>query len=322
MATISKSNSDNFLTWQNVDGLLPLSFLQRDGINGNPAGIFRYSVTVSASQTIGLPMVEDDDTLYDFVVNYGDGDPEQHITTFADPNTDHTYTDAGTYDVEIEGLFDSIDWSDSPTSLIEIKQWGVAKLIASSFSGCSNFTTISATDTPLIFGTSLATLFLNCTSFNGNVSFLNTSTVTTMVNMFNGCSVFNQSVSSFDTALVTSFAGMFDGCTIFNQPLPFDTGLSITMAFMLNDCPAFDQDLSAWDVGEVLTLEDFMAGSQVALSTVNYDLLLIGWDDQTVQTSGFDAAFGLSEYTGGGEAAAARAGLIANNWAITDGGIA
>ncbi len=60
----------------------------------------------------------------------------------------------------------------------------------------------------------------------------------------------------------------------------------------------------------------------VALSTANYDALLIGWAAQAVQSSvTFDG--GDSKYTGGGAAATARAYLISNfSWSISDGGIA
>ena len=59
--------------------------------------------------------------------------------------------------------------------------------------------------------------------------------------------------------------------------------------------------------------------SSVALSTSNYNALLIGWESQDVQT-GVSFSGGSSMYSSG-TAAQARENLITNyNWTITDGG--
>jgi len=64
-----------------------------------------------------------------------------------------------------------------------------------------------------------------------------------------------------------------------------------------------------------------MAGmfNGVTLSTPNYDSLLLGWSQLTLQDGvSFDG--GNSQYSAGA-AAAARASIIDNsNWVITDGG--
>jgi hypothetical protein len=61
-------------------------------------------------------------------------------------------------------------------------------------------------------------------------------------------------------------------------------------------------------------------GLSNGLSTTNYDLTLIGWDDQSVQ-SGEQVDFGTSVFTLGGSAETARTNLINNDlWTINDGG--
>ena len=52
----------------------------------------------------------------------------------------------------------------------------------------------------------------------------------------------------------------------------------------------------------------------------NYDNMM-SWAAQNVN-SGVSIHFGSSQYTAGGEAAAARATLVTKGWTITDGGTA
>lgn len=232
-----------------------------------PLGDFVYSVTVAASETVSLPMYNLDDSLYNFTVNFGDLTGDKSVSAYADPDRQHTYVGAGTYDITITGLFDKITFTDSPTSIVELKKWGVAKLSGGSFYNCSNLITISATDVPLINGITLINSFRNCPVTTVNSAFLN-----------------------INTGLVTSFHQMF-----YNS--------------------SFNEDISGWNISNVTTMNSmFDLG---ALSTVNYDLLLVGWEAQVEQPNVIFSA-GAAKYSAG--AAAARAALVANGWTITDGG--
>jgi hypothetical protein len=90
------------------------------------------------------------------------------------------------------------------------------------------------------------------------------------------------------------------------------------MSRMFASASSFDQDISAWDVNQNTNFIRFM--SDVTLSTINYDLLLLAWDTQGAMSFSGTANFGLSKYTGGGEAAAARASLVTKWGGITDDG--
>ena len=67
-----------------------------------------------------------------------------------------------------------------------------------------------------------------------------------------------------------------------------------------------------------------------ANSTVNYDALLIGWNNNKLVGANGVANwrtdlrpnFGGAKYTSGGAAATARAALVTYGWTITDGGVA
>jgi hypothetical protein len=93
-----------------------------------------------------------------------------------------------------------------------------------------------------------------------------------------------------------------------------------TIKWLLAEGGSFDQDLSAWNITAVTNGIDFLRSG--ALSTANYDALLIAWGAQVVQSS-VQINFGDSKYTAGGAAAAARAHLVgAHSWSISDGGTA
>jgi len=62
-------------------------------------------------------------------------------------------------------------------------------------------------------------MFRDATSFNGDVSNFDTSSVTKMQYMFDGATSFNQDVSSFDISRVTKMYGMFYNATSFNKDL-------------------------------------------------------------------------------------------------------
>ncbi len=216
------------------------------------------------------------------------------------------------------------------------------------FYGCTNFNdSVSNFDTSKTTDTS--EMFRDCFSFNQSVSNFNTSNVTTMLQMFYNCQVFNQSVSNFntakvinmhamfyncqafnqslsnfDTAKVTTMVGMFYNCRAFNQDVSnFNTAKVTTMYYMFQSCIVFNQDVSGWDVQLVTTMADMFNGAN-ALSTANYDALLVAWAAQVVKNNvPFHAGDAL--YTVGGLVDAARSRLTAAvhggyAWTITDGG--
>jgi len=294
---------------------------------------------------------------YNFYVNWGDGSAVDNITVWNQAEITHTFAGgAGTYTVTIWGRIQGWRFNDSNDKLkiLSILSWGPLRLGNSDgyFYGCANLT-IPATDTLDMTGTttlsnafwscaaittfpSLATLdtsqvtdisfmFVGCSNFNYSVSNFDTANVTTMYNVFNGCSLFNQSVSNFNTAKVITMNSMFRGCTAFNQSLAhFDTSKVTDTQSMFNGCIAFNQDISGWDVRLVTTMDSMFLNAN-ALSTANYDALLIAWAAQAVKDSvAFHA--GDAKYTPGGAAEAGRAHLAAavldggHAWTITDGG--
>jgi len=146
-----------------------------------------------------------------------------------------------------------------------------------------------------------------------------------MGNAFYGCANLTGTYTDIpNTAGTTIMTSMFRSCTVFNSPIYFNTSSVTDMAIMLFACGVFNQDISGLDVRLVTTMANMLSGAN-ALSTANYDALLIAWGAQAVQNNvPFHA--GDATYTLGGAAAAARAHLVlavasgGHAWTITDGG--
>tara|TARA_B110000902_G_C14087202_1_gene505437 strand:+ start:84 stop:785 length:702 start_codon:yes stop_codon:yes gene_type:complete len=161
----------------------------------------------------------------------------------------------------------------------------------------------------------------------------NTTAVTIMINAFSVGGVrtngFNEDISGWDTSNVISMSLMMRNQSSFNQPIgSWDVSNVTAMWNAFNGMSSFSQDVSSWNVIKLTTADNFFSNSN--LSTLNYDLMLIGWEanlqtqfpNGTGYSNTANVGFGNAKYTGGGSAASARASLISNfNWTITDGGV-
>ena len=214
--------------------------------------------------------------------------------------------------------------------------WNVSNVtnIDSMFNGATLFnSSVLRWDTSSV--TSMVGVFEGATSFDKNIARWDTSNVTRMDRVFKSASNFNQPLTksgapnNWDTSSVTNMSDMFDGAVLFNQDVnDWDTSSVTNMQSMFTTTSSFDQTLD-WDITSVGNMTNMFGG--ITLSTTNYDAILIYWENVldtafpggTGYTPTISIAFGGSQYTGGGTAAAARASLINNfNWTITDGGIA
>jgi len=164
--------------------------------------------------------------------------------------------------------------------------------------------------------TDMRYMFSDASVFNQAIGTWNTSKVESMGGMFAGASAFNQNIGSWNTGSVTNMNGMFWGASLFNQDISgWNTGSVTNMGLMFSDASAFNQNLGSWNVTMLTTAINMFA--DIALSTENYDALLIGWDAQDLQ-SGVTFSGGNSYFCYGIDA---RVNMIDNDsWTITDGG--
>jgi surface protein len=164
--------------------------------------------------------------------------------------------------------------------------------------------------------TTMYFMFYKAGAFNQDIGGWDVSSVTNMCTMFFEAEAFNQPIGGWDVSNVTDMSHMFSGALSFNQDIgAWDTGGVTTMRHMFYGAAAFDQNIGGWDVSSLENAVDMFEG--VALSTTNYDALLMGWDSQALQSyvtfDGGNSTYCLGE--------AARLNMTSSdNWTITDGG--
>jgi surface protein len=152
------------------------------------------------------------------------------------------------------------------------------------------------------------------------------SNVQAMNDVFRSNSAFDKDISNWDTSSATTMALMFDNASAFDQNIGvWNTSNVTNMSRMVSNADAFDQDISNWDINQVDNFGNFMQ-SATGLSTVNYDLLLVGWEAnlQALYPSGVGYPYTININFGGSACspavkAGARQSLIDNfGWTITD----
>jgi surface protein len=166
------------------------------------------------------------------------------------------------------------------------------------FKGASSFNgDLSNWDVSTI--TTMYYLFEGATSFNGNITNWDVSNVQIMIAMFVNASSFNHDISSWNVSAATAMESMFNGATAFNQNLSaWDVSNVSNMNLMFNNATSFNHSLGSWDISS-LPPGGFGMLDNSGLSDVNYDSTLIGWATlgvgETQIPSGFNlASSGLS----------------------------
>ena len=153
----------------------------------------------------------------------------------------------------------------------------------------SNFTTISATDTPNLSGIiSLAKTFENATNLQNinNFNSWNVSNVLSMATTFSGATSFNENISSWDVSSVTNMSYMFSNASSFNQDISsWDVSSVTTMSSMFRNATSFNQNLSTWNLN-TSSLALVSAFRDSGMSTANYTDTIVGWANYVNTNSG------------------------------------
>jgi surface protein len=144
--------------------------------------------------------------------------------------------------------------------LIDVEQWGIVQWsrMDNAFQACANLN-ITATDIPdLSQATTMAYMFVGCSSLNGpvNIGDWNTETIINMTGVFKDAILFNQDMGSWNTSSVTTMQYMFENAQAFNQDIgSWNTENVLNMASVFESAHAFNQDISAWSTAEVITMQ-------------------------------------------------------------------
>ena len=159
----------------------------------------------------------------------------------------------------------------------DISFWDVSSVenMRSMFNGAETFEQdIGAWETENV--TDMRFMFSGAESFNQDIGEWETQNVTRMDRMFRDAESFNQDISDWETQNVTTMNRMFLRAASFDQDIGnWDVSNVENMRRMFRGAVAFDQDLSHWDVGQSSNMSEMFENT--ALSTVNYDRILIGW---------------------------------------------
>lgn len=265
--TIAALSSRNTLTgsphnWTITDG----------GMIALPAFISQWNTAESGdSSAVQIQLPLNPLGVYDFMVDWGDGFPGDHITSWDQAETLHTYAVSGIYTITITdtliGLsFPNATLNDAP-KLLDISQWGCCvfasdQVTDSYFAGCSSLTNLTATDAPFLgLSTSLQEAFKGCSQLVTAPSFANfdTSTITYMVSCFEDCAQLNEpGLNAWDVSNVTTLEATFAGCTAFNKTLgAWTMPVCVSMSRMFENCSSFNKIIAPTGFWDTSSCEDF-----------------------------------------------------------------
>ena len=205
---------------------------------------------------------------YNYSVDWGDGTHDSNLTA----DKTHTYSSAGAYTVSIFGKFPQIYFGKNSDGELSTIESDARKLVSIVKWGDNRWS-------------SMENSFMECTSLEGDATDKpNLSSVTTTKSMFYGATSFNDPVVDWDVSNVTNMNSMFAYAYSFNQDISgWDVSKVTDMSSMFKEAKAFNQNLGSWSVGNVRLMKAMFEG--IALSTENYDQLLIGWSNQTLKSS-------------------------------------
>ena len=224
-----------------------------------------------------------------YTVDWGDG----RITANVTGNQIHSYKKAGIYTVAITGNFERIYLNGNvinPSKLGSIEQWGDIKWISmdSAFEGARNMI-YSADDIPdLSKVTNMSYMFVDASSFDGDISSWDTSKVTNMSYMFVDASSFDGDISSWDTSKVTNMSYMFYNTPSFNGDLSaWDVSSLKNMRHMFRNSHSFNSDISSWDVSGVTDMSGMFSGATFGGNISSWDVS--GVTDMSQMFAGTDS---------------------------------
>lgn len=171
---------------------------------------------VSKGDIITLPLREG--FKYNFVVNWGDGTPQQLVRSYNDCNRQHRYSEAGTYQITLSGTLEA--WSFirgiivSPpkiaTQLLRVLNLGDMgwKDLSFAFAQCNNLTEVRGGNLSGV--TDISYMFYFTYLANPDVRDWDVSSVEKMIGTFQFTHTANPDVSQWVTTSLIDSEGMFE----------------------------------------------------------------------------------------------------------------
>ena len=200
----------------------------------------------------------------------------------------------------------------------DVSEWDVSSVInmESMFNVVSADPDVSEWDVSSVIN--MESMFFNASNADPDVSGWNVSKVTNMKRLFASATSADPNVSSWNVSKVTDMASMFAGAMSANPNVSsWDVSKVTNMNGMFFDAFDANPDVSSWNVSAVTDM-GFMFNNS-ALSTANYDALLINLADNNALVTG--VALGASGIMYSSDTAkTAKDTLEGRGWTITDAG--
>jgi len=331
---------------------------------GKPVLAFTFTITIN-DLVFTMPTPEflwDDVTaaVYDYDVDWGTGEPVEHVTGW---NTEHDYTGYDdTFTITITGTMECFRFglytpSGDADLMTEFLSWGDVGMLEflEVFKDCINMQ-YSALDVPVGgFGDAIEGICdsagTSAPPSTGDFSVWDVSNVVYFNGAFQG-SGYNPDCSSWDVSSGMGFATMFASHVTFNGDLSnWDVSSGVDFRSMFFNCTLFNADLGSWDVsngddfrtmfvgtafnqdisswtptktgdGPFGSLERMLGASNITsnFSQANYDLLLNAWSQLTFNNTGIKFGCGQNYTIATSQAARDILTSAPNNWIIDDSG--
>lgn len=225
-------------------------------------GFITTWATNADNESIIIPINPDFQSEYDYSVDWGDGTVSGNVK--GDGN--HTYANAGTYEVTITGTFPAIQFGSDASQdvndqkILSVLQWGNGtwKGMDRAFAGCKNLTSVQGDNKGPILAplSSLNAMFSDCVSLNGSLNGWDLSNVDDISYMFNGAIHFNGNIHDWDVSGVTNMEYLFANAEAFNGDIAdWDVSRVKRMNYMFMKATVFNGALNNWAVDSVGNME-------------------------------------------------------------------
>ena len=213
------------------------------------------SVQYEYEKTITIPTTG---TGYNYSIDWGDGSATETGIT---GNVSHTYTDFGSYSVEITGDFPRIYFNNSSQKdkITGVDQWGTEQWssMENSFFGCSKLKFYTSDAPDLSSVTNMSNMFRGCAIINQDLNSWDVSNVTNMYRLFERAVKYNQSLNEWDVSNVLNMSRMFWYATDFNSDISsWDVSKVTDMGNMFEDANFFNTDIGSWNVSNVTNMRN------------------------------------------------------------------
>ena len=134
--------------------------------------------------------------------------------------------------------------------------------------------------------TDMSNMFVEASSFDGNLSAWNVSTVTRMESMFSKAAAFDGDVSTWDVSKVTDMSYMFASSAFDGDVSSWNVSSVTNMESMFDAAESFNRPLNGWNVSSVTNMADMFLGAS------DFNQPLNGWNVSSVTSMNgmFDTA--------------------------------